>query len=281
MPELIERGNLYIAQPPLYKVSRARSERYLKDQREYEAYLVAEGTKDASVVWGSGEKVSGQDLIAAIEWCRGLRQSIEMLAMKYPRAAVEQAAIAGALNPESLHDPARAAAMAAEIARRLDVQADEFEKGWTGSVEKNAIVVAREVRGVREDVVFDMSLLGSADARKLDRSSKELFNMFGAPATLTRGETATQVHSISELLDAVFAAGQKGVTIQRYKGLGEMNPEQLWETTLDSNVRSLLQVKVDHADTADDIFSKLMGDVVEPRREFIQDNALNVANLDV
>jgi DNA gyrase subunit B len=281
MPELIERGNLYIAQPPLYKVSRSRSERYLKDQREYEAYLIAEGAKDARVTWGSGETVSGQDLIKAIEWCRSLRSSIDILSLKYPRAAVEQAAIAGALNPETLHDPARAAAMAAEIARRLDVEADEFEKGWAGTVEKNAIVVARDVRGVREDVVFDMSLMGSADARKLDRSSKELFAMFGAPATLTRGETTALVHSPCELLDAIFAQGQKGVTIQRYKGLGEMNPEQLWETTLDSNVRSLLQVKVDHADTADDIFSKLMGDVVEPRREFIQDNALNVANLDV
>jgi DNA gyrase subunit B len=281
MPELIDRGHLYIAQPPLYKVSRGRSERYLKDQRDYEAYLVAEGSKDAIVTWGSGERVSGSDLIAAIEWCRNLRLSIDSLALKYPRAAVEQAAIAGALNPETLHDAGRAQAMAEEIARRLDVEADEFEKGWTGTVEKNAIVVARDVRGVREDVVFDMSLMGSADARKLDRSSKELFAMFGAPATLLRGEVSLTVHSPCELLDAIFAQGQKGVTIQRYKGLGEMNPDQLWETTLDENVRSLLQVKVDHADTADDIFSKLMGDVVEPRREFIQDNALNVANLDV
>jgi DNA gyrase subunit B len=281
MPELIERGHLYIAQPPLYKVSRGRSERYLKDQRGYESYLVAEGAKDTSVTWHTGERISGADLISVIEWCRGLGASINALALRYPRRAIEQAAIAGALNMESLHDPVRAKFIAEEIARRLDAVSAEFEQGWSGSVENHTIVVQRDLRGVHEDIVFDASLLGSQDARKLDRAAAELKSLFGGPAALVRGDTTQVLHSPTDLIEAIFQQGQKGVTIQRYKGLGEMNPEQLWETTLDENARSLLQVKVDHADTADDIFSKLMGDVVEPRREFIQDNALSVANLDV
>jgi DNA gyrase subunit B len=281
MPQLIERGHLYIAQPPLYKVSRGRSERYLKDQREYEAYLIAEGSKDVVITWGSGERVAGSDLVAAVEWCRAVRAPIDSLSLKYPRRVIEQAAIAGALHPETLHDQDRAAAVAAELAQRLDMVASEFERGWTGEARNGSIIVQREVRGVREDVVLDMSLMASADARKLDKVAPELRAMFGAPAKLARGEEGHPVFGPCDVLDAVFAHGQKGVAIQRYKGLGEMNPEQLWETTLDENVRSLLQVRVNHADTADDIFSKLMGDVVEPRREFIQDNALNVANLDV
>jgi DNA gyrase subunit B len=281
MPELIERGHLYIAQPPLYKVTRGKSERYLKDQREFEVFVMAEGVRDAVLKLANSEQVAGPDLGAMAEAARMAKSALSSLAAKYPAFAVEQAAIVGALNADTLSDPARADAAAKAVAERLDLVSGELERGWTGEGNHNGLVFRRRVRGVAEEVVLDSALVASADARRLDKWSKELHAVYGKPATITRGGEEHPVRGPSELVDAILAWGQKGLTLQRYKGLGEMNPEQLWETTLDDNARSLLQVRVNHGDTADDIFSKLMGDIVEPRREFIQDNALAVTNLDV
>ncbi|MBP6011302.1 MAG: DNA topoisomerase (ATP-hydrolyzing) subunit B [Alphaproteobacteria bacterium] len=281
MPELIERGYLYIAQPPLYKVTRGKSERYLKDQREFEIFVMAEGVRDAVLKLSSGEQVAGPDLGAMAEFARTARTAVQSLAAKYPAFAVEQAAIVGALNADTLSDPAKATAAAASVAARLDLLAGDLERGWVGEAAPHGLVFKRRVRGVDEEIVLDSSLVASADARRLDKWSKELHAVYGQAAAVTRGDETKPVRGPSELVDAILGWGQKGLTLQRYKGLGEMNPEQLWETTLDDNARSLLQVRISHGDTADDIFSKLMGDIVEPRREFIQDNALAVANLDV
>jgi DNA gyrase subunit B len=281
MPELIERGHLYIAQPPLYKVTRGKSERYLKDQREFEIFVMAEGVRDAVLKLSTGEQVAGPDLGALAEFARTVKAAVQNLAAKYPAFAVEQAAIAGALNADVLSDPARAQEMAQAVAARLDLVSAELERGWQGEAGSRGLVFKRRVRGVDEEIVLDAALVASADARRLDKWSKELHGVYGHEAVVVRGDDTKPVRSPSELVDAILGWGQKGLTLQRYKGLGEMNPEQLWETTLDDNARSLLQVRISHGDTADEIFSKLMGDIVDPRREFIQENALAVANLDV
>jgi len=281
MPELIERGHLFIAQPPLYKVTRGKSERYLKDQREFEIFVMAEGVRDAVLKLANSEQVAGPDLGALAEFARTAKTAVQNLAAKYPAFAVEQAAIAGVLNADTLTDPARAREAARVVAERLDLVSGELERGWSGDASDKGLVFRRRVRGVAEEIVLDATLVASADARRLDKCAKELHAVYGHEATVSRGDETRPVHSPSDLVDAILGWGQKGLTLQRYKGLGEMNPEQLWETTLDENARSLLQVRVSHGDTADDIFSKLMGDVVDPRREFIQDNALAVSNLDV
>ena len=169
----------------------------------------------------------------------------------------------------------------AAIAARMNAIAEETERGWTCRVEAGGYVLTREVRGVRQAAALDAGLLASADARHLDEDAGPMREAFAQPAAFARRGETTGVSGPSELLETVNAAGRKGVTFQRYKGLGEMNKDQLWETTLDRDARTLLQVKIREVDEADDIFVKLMGDIVEPRREFIQENALTVANLDV
>jgi DNA gyrase subunit B len=282
MPELIERGHLYIAQPPLYKVKRGQSEQYLKDERAKEDYLIENGLDGASLRVHNGEVRAASDLRSLIEEARIIRQVMQQLHSRYDRVSVEQTALAGGLKAISSLGETEAAALANVIATRLDLLSEETERGWEGRVENNGYVFSRVVRGVRQAHVLDQGLLASAEARKLDEHAVSLREVFARPATFARRADETIVAGSGQLLDAVMAAGQKGISqIQRYKGLGEMNPDQLWETTLDRNVRSLLQVKIrDVADT-DDLFVKLMGDVVEPRREFIQENALSVANLDV
>jgi DNA gyrase subunit B len=286
MPDLIERGHLFIAQPPLYKVTRGKSAQYLKDESAFEDFLIEQGIDEATLALASGEVRAGQDLRATINDALGVRTLINGLHTRYNRAVVEQAAIAGGLSPDVALDPARASAMAATIARQLDAIAEETERGWQGRVNTSnesagGYVFERMVRGVKEFAQIDMALLNSADARAIDRYAARLHAVYAAPAVLRRKDTSETVAGPLALLDAVFAAGRKGLTMQRYKGLGEMNAEQLWETTLDPNVRSLLQVKVTDATDADSLFARLMGDEVEPRREFIQENALSVANLDV
>ncbi|MBN9038612.1 MAG: DNA topoisomerase (ATP-hydrolyzing) subunit B [Rhizobiales bacterium] len=286
MPAIIEGGYLYIAQPPLYKVSRGKSSQYIKDERAFEEFLIESGLDDASLELSSGEVRTGRDLRGAIDDALAVRSLINGLHTRYSRPVVEQAAIAGALSAAVLADPARAGEAAAYVARRLDIIAEETERGWTGRLNTandgtGGYVFERTVRGVREIVVLDAALIGSADARALDRHAARLQEVYGRPPVLRRRDAAETISGPIALLDAVFAAGRKGLTMQRYKGLGEMNAEQLWETTLDPNARSLLQVKVNDATDADALFARLMGDEVEPRREFIQDNALSVANLDV
>jgi DNA gyrase subunit B len=281
MRQVIENGYLFIAQPPLFKVKRGQSELYLKDERALEDYLVEAGLEGASLQLASGEVRAGADLRALVEEARAMRRVLTGLHSRYNRAAVEQAALAGALKSLADADDPEGVTRAALLAERMNAIAEETERGWTGRVEAGGYVLVREVRSVRQAAILDPGLLASADARRLDEHARPLREAFSQPATFTRRGDSATVSGPSGLLEAVNAAGRKGVTFQRYKGLGEMNKDQLWETTLDREARSLLQVKIREVDEADDIFVKLMGDVVEPRREFIQDNALNVANLDV
>jgi DNA gyrase subunit B len=281
MREIIDRGHLFIAQPPLYKVARGKSEQYLKDERALENYLIAGGTDEAVLKLSSGEERAGADLVKLVEDARQVRNILNGLHSRYNRKAVEQAAIAGVLQEAIFRDPEKGEAAAAYIARRLDSLSEETERGWTGHFsEGEGFVLERTVRGVKEVAVLDHALLGSADARKLDELAPSLQEVYPRPGTFRRKGEETAIHGPVGLFEAVIAFGRKSITLQRYKGLGEMNPGQLWETTLDTNARSLLQVKVKEVDEADDIFTKLMGDVVEPRREFIQDNALT-ASVDV
>ncbi|OLP60414.1 DNA gyrase subunit B [Xaviernesmea oryzae] len=282
MPELIERGHLYIAQPPLYKVTRGKSSQYLKDEKAFEDYLITVGLEDAVLELGNGEARAALDLREIINDALRMRALIEGLHSRYNRAVVEQAAIAGALNPEVLSDATRSAATAADVAARLDRIAEETERGWTGTVaEDGGLRFERMVRGVKDVATLDMALIGSQDARYIDQTSARLKEIYTQVPVLKRRDTTMEITGPRALLDAIFAVGRKGLSMQRYKGLGEMNAEQLWETTLDPTVRSLLQVRVNDATDADGLFSRLMGDEVEPRRDFIQENALSVSNLDI
>ena len=279
MPQLIEGGYLYIAQPPLYKVARGKSEVYLKDQAALDDYLIEMGIEGAVLRLKSGEEIAGADLARVIEGARQFRRVLDAFPTHYPRPILEQAALAGAF------DPGRADAdlqlVADTVAKRLDMVALEFERGWTGRItQDHGIRLSRVLRGVEELRTLDGAVLRSGEARKLSQIAGQYRDTYRDPARLVRKDREQMVHGPIDLLRSILAEGEKGLSLQRYKGLGEMNPEQLWETTLDPEARTLLQVKVDDLTEADDIFTKLMGDVVEPRREFIQQNALNVENLD-
>ncbi|MBI5162300.1 MAG: DNA topoisomerase (ATP-hydrolyzing) subunit B [Magnetospirillum sp.] len=282
MHELIERGYLYIAQPPLYRAKRGQSEVYLKDERALEEYLIDGGLNDAVLTLDGGVQVAGVELRALAEQARHVKAWLAPLSRRVPMRVVEQAAIAGALRPTLLTDGGAGPAMAQTVAQRLDALETDLERGWRGLwVEGDGYVVSRTLRGVTETHALDAAIVRSAEARRLDEAAESLRTTYGAAAILTAKEKETAIAGPVALVTAVMDQGKKGIAIQRYKGLGEMNPEQLWETTLDPEARSLLQVKVAHADDAEEVFSTLMGDVVEPRRDFIQANALKVANLDV
>jgi len=280
MRDIIDRGHLFIAQPPLYKVARGKSEQYLKDERALEDYLIASGLEEAVLRLHSGEHRAGEDLRQLVEQARAIRNVLNGLHSRYNRQVVEQAAIAGVLTPDIFGDPQKAVEAAKYIARRLDALSEETERGWQGEFKEEVFRFERTVRGVKEVAILDHALLGSADARKLDEHASTLQQTYPRLATLHRKDEDIPIHGPVGLFEAVTNAGRKGLTLQRYKGLGEMNPGQLWETTLDANARSLLQVNVKAIDEADDIFTKLMGDIVDPRREFIQENALT-ASVDV
>ena len=277
MPQLIEGGHLYIAQPPLYKVSRGKSEVYLKDQAALEDYLIAMGTEGAVLRLGTGEEIAGADLNRVIEGARQFRRILDAFPTHYPRTILEQAAIAGAFDAGQTD----LQAIADRVATRLDAVAVEYERGWQGRItQDHGIRLARVLRGVEEIRTLDGAVLRSGEARRLAQVAAGTRDAYGAGSRLVRKDRETPIQGPLDLLRAVLAEGEKGLTLQRYKGLGEMNPEQLWETTLDPDARTFLQVKIDDLAEADDIFTKLMGDVVEPRREFIQQNALSVEHLD-
>jgi DNA gyrase subunit B len=279
MPELIENGHLYIAQPPLYKVSRGRSEVYLKDQAEMDDYLVQQGIEGAVLRQGNGEEISGQDLVRIVDEARQLRRVFQAFPTHYPRHILEQAAISGAFVPGAVDGDLQGTAD--KLAARLNLIAVEYEKGWSGRItQDHGMRLARILRGVEEVRTLDGKMLRSGEARKTGSFTKSLQDVYELPATLVRKDRNQVIHGPIDLLDAILGEGEKGLSLQRYKGLGEMNPDQLWETTLDPDARTLLQVQVSDMAVADDLFTKLMGDVVEPRREFIQKNALSVENLD-
>jgi DNA gyrase subunit B len=282
MPQLIERGHIYIAQPPLYKVSRGKSSTYIKDEKAFEEYLIDSGLEDVTLTLASGEMRAGADLRDIVQDAIRLRSLVEGLHSRYSRSLIEQAAIAGGLNAELMSNRDRADTVITEISRRLDMISEETERGWSGAIsDQGSLRFERMVRGVKESLLIDMALIGSQDARHIDQMASRLHEIYSVPPKLTRKDGVSEISGPSALLDAIFGFGRRGLTMQRYKGLGEMNAEQLWETTLDPNVRSLLQVRVTDAVDADGLFARLMGDEVEPRREFIQDNALSVANLDI
>ncbi|WP_062016884.1 DNA topoisomerase (ATP-hydrolyzing) subunit B [Aureimonas sp. AU4] len=281
MPELIERGYVYIAQPPLYKVTRGKQSQYLKNEKALENYLIEGGLEDAILTLGSGEVRRGRDLRAAVEDALQVRQILNGLHSRYARPVVEHAAVAGALSPQ-VATGGEAEVMADRIAKALNAVAEETERGWIGEADgEGGYRFQRTVRGVLDVQVLDAALIASADAIALHRLASRLGEIYDTPPVLRRKETERALTGPLDLLDAVFEVGRKGLSLQRYKGLGEMDPEQLWETTLDPEVRSLLQVKINDATDADQLFARLMGDEVEPRREFIQENALQVANLDI
>ncbi|MBN8292308.1 DNA topoisomerase (ATP-hydrolyzing) subunit B [Rhodobacter sp. NTK016B] len=279
MPELIEAGHLYIAQPPLYKVSRGKSEVYLKDVPALEDYLIQQGIDGAVLRLKTGEELAGQDLYRVVEAARAFKRVLDAFPTHYPRNILEQAAIAGAFDPGKVDSDLQA--VADNVAARLDMVAKEYERGWTGRItQDHGIKLSRILRGVEEIRTLDGAVLRSGEARRLARVSEESRHVYRDASSLVRRERHQNIYGPTDLLNAMLEEGERGLSLQRYKGLGEMNPNQLWETTLDPDARTLLQVKVDDVAEADDIFSKLMGDIVEPRREFIQKNALSVENLD-
>ena len=279
MPELIEGGYLYIAQPPLYKVARGKSEVYLKDQAALEDYLVEMGIEGAVLRLQTGEEIAGADLARVVEAARAFRKALDSFPTHYPRPILEQAALAGAFDAGRADADLQAVADA--VAARLNLVAVEYEKGWNGRItQDHGIRLSRILRGVEELRTLDGAVLRSGEARRLANLASQHRDVYATPGRLVRKDREQMVYGPIDLLKSILAEGEMGLTLQRYKGLGEMNPEQLWETTLDPEARTLLQVKIDDLADADDIFSKLMGDVVEPRREFIQANALSVENLD-
>ncbi|MEE3059510.1 MAG: DNA gyrase subunit B, partial [Pseudomonadota bacterium] len=281
MPEVIEGGYLYIAQPPLYKIKRQSSETYLKDEGALEDYLIEAGLSEAVLTLSSGEQRSSADLIELVKQARAIRAILDTLPSRYPKFIIEQTAIAGALTPDIMSKPELAEQSSSYIAARLNRMLDEVERGWEGTPSGDGgLVFTRELRGVSESVKIDGPLIASADARRLDAMAGALQAVYLDPATLTIKDLAITVGTPLQLLDTVLEHGQQGISLQRYKGLGEMNPDQLWQTTLDRDARALLQVRVQDVAESNDLFEQLMGDVVEPRRQFIQTNALAATNLD-
>jgi len=281
MPQLIEAGYLYIAQPPLYRAKRGQSETYLKDDKELEDHLTQNGSDGAKLILADGNAMVGTDLIATVEKARDAKALIGVLVRRVGSQIVtEQCAIAGVMGPQGFDYATEAVGY---IAQRLNQLSTSIEQGWTGvyDQEEQKMTFERTLRGVTERYSIDSQLIRTPEARRLDSMVGDLQEVYGKPATLDTGETSAAIDGPIKLAELIQHTGRKGLAINRYKGLGEMNPEQLWQTTLDANQRTLLQVKIDHTEKAAEVFSTLMGDVVEPRREFIQENALKVANLDV
>ena len=279
MPELIEGGYLYIAQPPLFKVARGRSEVYLKDQPSLDDYLIEQGVEGAILRQGNGEEIMGEDLKRVVNEARQFNRVLDNFSSHYPRHILEQAAIAGAFAPGVVDSDLQGTAD--KVAARLNLIALEWERGWSGRItQDHGMRLARILRGVEEVRTLNGKTLRSGEAQRTGSFTQSLQDIYDLPATLHRKDRNQVINGPLDLLNAILTEGEKGLSLQRYKGLGEMNPDQLWETTLDPDARTLLQVKVEDMAEADDLFTKLMGDVVEPRREFIQNNALSVANLD-
>ena len=281
MPELIEAGYLYIAQPPLYRAKRGQSETYLKDDKELDDYLTRNGSEGATLHLSNGSSLAGNDLVSLVDKAREAKAMISVLSRRIGSQIVtEQCAIAGVMGPHGF-DHAKDAA--SYVAQRLNQLSDNLKQGWTGeyNASEQNITFKRTVRGVTEVYVLDAQLIKTPEARELDGMVGDLQEAYGKPAVLETKDSKETIDGPTKLSELIQQIGKKGLAVNRYKGLGEMNPDQLWETTLDPNQRTLLQVKINHSEEAAEVFSTLMGDVVEPRRDFIQENALKVANLDI
>lgn len=282
MPEIIERGYLYIAQPPLYKVKRGQSEIYLKNDDALDNYLIDEGMNQVSLALPTKGTIAGADLKGRLKISGQIRSLIQRLSKKLNAPEIlEHAALLGLLNSENLTNGHFTETQGTTLTQHLNqVYGLDVDNRWTATLQNGAIVLARLHHNVPEKVVIDPSIALSSEARNLTALFQSLHFENSGEFTLTIKDRLEKLHTPSQLINKITEEGRRGISIQRYKGLGEMNADQLWETTLDPNERTLLQVKLSHADDAEDIFSTLMGDVVEPRREFIQNNALNVQNLD-
>ena len=283
MPELIERGYIYIAQPPLYKVKKGNSILYIKNEREMDDYLVRGGCDDATLTLSGGEQIAGQDLIDLVEKNRKARSLIGTLSKNVPEKIIEQMAICGLFNQEILNSKEQLLSELDKLVVRLNEQEAEYDRGWSAEIGTDGtLIFSRTLRGVTETHIVGSNILDSQEAPILNSMKDVLAENFTSSAFLVSKQgIEKKITGPVSFVDAIIASGKKGISIQRYKGLGEMNPEQLWETTLDPEARSLLQVKIDRMEEADETFATLMGDVVEPRKEFIQENALNVVNLDI
>ena len=278
MPEILKRGYLYIAQPPLYKVKRGKSERYIKDDAELETYLIEGAVEDLRFKLFNGQVTTGKDFQRIVQLSKLVKHNMEPIVDRIGNQhIVEQTAACNGFAPEN-----RTQAVAEIIAKRLDDLSPSYEKGWKGGVKDGGFIFARTIRGVETRIELGADLLNGNEGQRLAKAHEVFTEFFGGVGTLMLAEgKELQINGPYDLFKKVIEAAKKGLTTQRYKGLGEMNAEQLWETTLDPNTRSLLQVKVENADMASEIFSTLMGDIVEPRRDFIQEHALEVANLDI
>ncbi|MGC6390524.1 MAG: DNA topoisomerase (ATP-hydrolyzing) subunit B [Alphaproteobacteria bacterium] len=273
MPELVERGHLYIAQPPLYKLKRGQSEVYLKDQKALENHLIEMALTEATLSLDNGQVLAGQDLSQLVSDAQRTYNAMLAMSGAFDRDFLEVLMLSSVSSSADLTNEKKF-----EISQRLDAKEDDAERGWQVETDERGIVASRILRGVREERIIPENFAWSVTT---NRVSAQLVAAFTGVAKFERKGQQFDVHGPSDFVRALLESGQRGISLQRYKGLGEMNADQLWETTLDPNVRTLLRVNVEHADTADDVFSRLMGDVVEPRRDFIQENALDVANLDI
>lgn len=273
MPELVERGHLYIAQPPLYKLKRGQSEVYLKDQKALENHLIEMALTEATLSLDNGQVLAGQDLSQLVLDAQRTYNAMLAMSGAFDRDFLEVLMLSSVSSSADLTNEKKF-----EISQRLDAKEDDAERGWQVETDERGIVASRILRGVREERIIPENFAWSV---MTNRVSAQLVAAFTGVAKFERKGQQFDVHGPSDFVRALLESGQRGISLQRYKGLGEMNADQLWETTLDPNVRTLLRVNVEHADTADDVFSRLMGDVVEPRRDFIQENALDVANLDI
>ncbi len=282
MPELFDNGYLYIAQPPLYKVSRGKSEVYLKDDSALDEYLLNAGTSDVVLTDATGAQHAGEEIKHLATEAATVRNYLNALPQGTNLSLAETVGLYGGFDTQLQGDESKRGEIADKVAARFNkLAASDEDAGWSGRANPDGgYIFDHEVRGITDTYIFNQAMTDSSEARGLHKHTAKMAEMFAEPVTIKRKESEEIVGTPSEMLSTMLAFGRKGLAIQRYKGLGEMNPEQLWETTLDPDVRSLLRVDVGAADTADDIFTKLMGDVVEDRRNFIQDNALNVSNLD-
>ena len=277
MPQLIENGCLYIAQPPLYRAKRGNDERYLKDDPALERFLLDKAMSGGRLTFADGQVVEGAEMDAAAAELRETTLRLRRLSTAVPVALLEQAAVAGALTS----DADRAAGVSQLLVQRLDAISLPAERSWKVVADASGLTMARTVRGVAERHSLDPAALRSADARWLTERGDTIARQFSEPARLKLENTETSVPGPASAFDRILAQGRRGLSIQRFKGLGEMNPDQLWKTTLDPAFRTLLQVRVGDVEDAGLVFSTLMGDVVEPRRDFIVGNARKVANLDI